>query len=194
MLGGGGRSRCQVVLPGHRRSACVCAKILRSHRIPVPHPGTASRHRAGTGGRPVRSSSGAGRATRAGRAPLLGRARRRRGPNGCTTFPLEIATRGSGGVCVVSRRAPGGGPSSDLRRLVFWRVLGMGFSSRSAYGSASSARRLLPRSPLAALWAPLRAFAGVGRGTDRPGAHGRFSRLGAARMIGLRESLYCIYL
>jgi hypothetical protein len=94
---------------------------------------------------------GGGRLGRAGRAGRLG--------------PLGALRRGT-------PKDPGG-PSPDLRRPCLG-VPGDGVPARRRR------RRRLPRSALAVPWAPLSAFAGVGRGTDRPGAHRRFSRLRAA--------------
>src|SRR5215217_5972440 len=153
-----------------------------------PHPGAAAPEPAVVR---ARARLGAGRSARAGRAPRCRRTRGRRG--------LRGARRSRGNHQARERRAARAqGPRDDRHRdeipAAGSILRSSAAATRRAWGGGVTAhgqrvlglphaRWRLPRSPLAALWAPLRVFAGVGRGTDRPGANGRSSRLRAATAV-----------
>jgi hypothetical protein len=155
-------------------------------------PGSVDRTR-----RPVRTSSGAGRATRAGHAPgggvLAGVDGQRR-----ATFPRGIATRGSGvGQVWVRRRARGGNHprTSGDGALAPLRDLGMEFRlTVSARQRVAAARPRPAACPPASptirsrgVVGPSESLQGAGRATARANALRRFSRLRAA-IVGRRPS------
>jgi hypothetical protein len=153
-----------------------------------PHPGAAAPEPAVVR---ARARLGAGHSARAGRAPRCRRTRGRRAQG-----PRDDRHRDE---------VPAARSILRSSAAATWRAWGDGVTAHAQRVlSLPHARWRLPRSPLAALWAPLRVFAGVGRVRDRPGAHGRSSRLRAAtsgyrgltlrRLTTLRRSPYCMYL